>query len=150
VKPLLVGEVNPYGSDPEFDLYPSPPRSAGGRMCRLILGMDTDAYVELYDRVNLCIGRWSAPEAGERAARIVRINPSGSIVLLGARVCGAFGFPYLPYSTIGRFTLLPHPSGRSRAWNEPGAYDRARKALWDAGCPTGSGKTSCCMPAEGR
>jgi hypothetical protein len=31
MKPLLVGESNPYGGDPAFALYPSPPGCAGLR-----------------------------------------------------------------------------------------------------------------------
>ncbi len=39
MKPLFVGESNPYGNPERFDLYPEPANSAGGRLCRLVLGV---------------------------------------------------------------------------------------------------------------
>lgn len=44
-----------------------PERSAGGRLCRVVLGLDVAPYLALYARVNLCAQRWNAREAaGER------------------------------------------------------------------------------------
>lgn len=91
MKPLLVGEQNPYGADPKFALYPYPENSGG-----------------------------------ERPA----------IVLLGAKVVRALNFTaYTPFLWIRAtwLVILPHPSGLSRAWNEPGAYERARAVLREAG-----------------
>jgi hypothetical protein len=143
-RPLLVGEANPYGADPEFALYPSPPGCAGDRLCRLVMGLDPDDYLERFDRTNLCPGRWAARQAratagGIRAAR----KGGGLVVLLGAKVCAAFGLEFRPFTTIWRHTdlgpadvcgaILPHPSGLSRAWGRPGAFERARAVLREAG-----------------
>lgn len=65
-------------------------------------------------------------------------NPYG---LLGAKVTRAFGFGFQPFTAWRHYLLgshttyvcLPHPSGLCRAWNEPGAYARARGALRGAG-----------------
>lgn len=81
MKPLLVGEQNPYGADPKFALYPYPENSAGGRLCFKVFGLTRHEYLARFDRVNLCSGKWSM----------------------------------------------------SRAWNEPGAYERARAVLREAG-----------------
>lgn len=45
-KPLLVGESNPYRSDPHFALYPAPDGCSGHRLCRLILKMGRRDYLE--------------------------------------------------------------------------------------------------------
>ena len=146
MKPLLVGEANPYGSDPYFALYPDPPNSAGGRLCRKVLGLAEDDYLERFDRVNLCPRTWSWKQARARAADIVleRRGTGAPVVLLGAKVAAAFGLSFRPFSFVGggglgmldgipRHVMLQHPSGRSRAWNFPGAYERAREVLRGAG-----------------
>lgn len=139
MKPVIVGEHNPYGSSPEWALYPSPPESAGGRLCRLVMGLSEDDYLRLFRRANLlATARWSAPAAREAAGKV---DLSCGAVLLGSRVARAFGLAARgPFSVVdfdsfsgsGPIVLLPHPSGRCRAWNEPGAFDRAREALSDA------------------
>ena len=135
VKPLLVGETNPYGGADEFALYPTPPGCTGHRLCHLILQLDADEYLERYDRANLCVGKWSAPRAREEALRLSSKHQAGTIVLLGSKVCSGFGLPFRPFeTTVGaRFVVLPHPSGLNRMWGEPGAFDRARAVLREAG-----------------
>lgn len=148
MKPLFVGESNPYGSFPEFALYPEPQHSAGGRLCRLVLRLDPDDYLERFDRVNLCVGAWDLRAAAKEADRLrseAAENGSRTIVLLGAKVCSAFGLAFMPFTVIDGFSLrhpfadsgnvvrLPHPSGLSRAWGEPGAFERARATLRQAG-----------------
>lgn len=144
MKPLLVGEQNPYGSDPRYALWPKPERSAGGRLCRLILGIEMMAYLRTFDRVNLCAGSWSHREAVERASALMARpidktdldTPPRIIILLGSKVCRAFQVPFVPFtedSTIGdpclRVLILPHPSGLCRVWNMPDSYERARQTL---------------------
>lgn len=147
MKPLLVGEANPYQSDPRlaqrFALYPDPPRCAGWNLCHRVMGLTEREYLTRFDRVNLCAGKWSMREAREHAARLAFLRPPSTPVagevhgrkflLLGAKVCKAFEVSFTPFITLGRFTILPHPSGLSRAWNEPGAYERARSVLREAG-----------------
>lgn len=131
-KVILVGEANPYGADPRYALYCDPPESAGGRLCHVILKMTAHQYLRTFDRTNLCPSKWSMPVARARAKELLATG--APLVLFGAKVCSAFGFAFVPYSyvvTEGVFLpapilRLPHPSGLSRAWNEPGAYDRAR------------------------
>ena len=140
-KPLLVGEANPYGSDPAFALYPSPPGCSGERLCRLILGLDPDDYLDRFDRVNLCPRAWDELEARSRAATLfVEAHARGvPIVLLGAKVTRASGTDFVPFTVLARTSLcptrvvLPHPSGLARAWHAPGAYERARAVLRGAG-----------------
>lgn len=142
MKPLLVGESNPYGSDPEYALFPNPGNSAGARLAR-ILGMDVSAYLRAFDRVNLIPGMvcpcdrhrggWCPPCA--RAAAKGLTAPFR--VLLGARVTAAHGAQFHPFTTVefgggerrGWWLLLPHPSGRSRLWNDPVNTPRVRAAV---------------------
>lgn len=139
MKPLLVGEDNPYSADPRYALYPDPDQSAGGRLCRVILKMTRMEYLRTFDRVNLCDDqRWSMPVARARAALLREERRGGSLVLFGRKVAEAFGLGHVePYKIVGEcadmvttaFFLLPHPSGRSRAWSEPWAVKRARDLL---------------------
>lgn len=146
MRPLLVGEANPYGSDPSFALYPSPPGCAGDRLCRLVLQLDPDDYLSKFDRVNLCPRERSTAEARVRAADLLaRARAGGSaVVLLGAKVARACGSAFDPFTVLERTPLhplrvvLPHPSGLSRAWNEPGAYERARSVLRGVGVLPGA------------
>jgi hypothetical protein len=141
VKPLLVGEANPYGADPRCALYPEPPSSAGGRLCRQVLGLEPREYLRLFDRANLCPQRWSVREARVRAEALLD-ERRPAYVLLGRKVAEAFGFgDRAPFSTVlvgyslidggadSRVYLLPHPSGLCREWNVPGAFERARRLL---------------------
>lgn len=134
-RPLLVGELNPYGGDPSVALYPLPPHASGGRLQR-ILGLSTTQYLRLFDRANLCVGAWDLAEARASAGQILADPTRTHLVLLGAKVsrvfCGVFE-PFTLRATPGRpgqlVATLPHPSGLSRAWNEPGAELRARELL---------------------
>jgi hypothetical protein len=122
---LLVGESNPYGNDPHFALYPSPERSAGYRLCVLIFEMQRKDYLELFDRCNLCVGLWSMRRARKKAATLA----DRWAILCGAKVARAFGHEFRPLEVIGDHLIIPHPSGLSRAWNEPDAMKKVRDAM---------------------
>jgi hypothetical protein len=129
VRPLIVGEHNPYGSDPHFALYPAPAGSAGARLA-VILAMRRGQYLEAFDRVNLLTrDRWSLPLAREAAARLAHRRR----VLLGAKVCAAHGVDFAPFHRVAGDgwwgVVLPHPSGRCRIWNDAGSSDLARAAV---------------------
>lgn len=140
---LLVGEVNPHGSDPRHALYHLPRTSSGNRL-RCILGLTDLEYHRLLDKANLCEGEWSSKQAAPRLAELV-LSRRGVVVLLGARVRAAarrmiklaYVDPDPGVEFFGRVTLgsgvvlvsLPHPSGLCRLWNEPGTAARARALL---------------------
>lgn len=137
---VLVGELNPYGSDPRFALYDEPKHSAGGRLRRMVLGLPRRIYFgELFERGNLCVGRWSATAARAQAARVLEERPDATIVMLGRKVAGAFaaasGVPVLaPCTRVGRLVSIPHPSGLCRAWDRPETLPRVRALLAES-CP---------------
>ncbi len=135
--PILVGEVNPYGAEPEYALYCLPENSAGGRLQRLVLGVRRTRYLD-FPRYNLCVGKWSIRAARLEAERLRLVQHRGrKLVLLGSKVCGAFGVPFVPCSLQGgvdsadtcTYVVLPHPSGLNRFWNEPGAFEMARATV---------------------
>lgn len=135
-RPILVGESNPYGAEPYFALYPHPVGSSGHRLATAILWLSRQRYLDLFRRVNLCAGVWSLREARAEAERIdieatVRRT---SIVLLGSKVCAAFGVKFEPFSeSVGwgwyKRVVLPHPSRRCRLWLERGSYTKARELV---------------------
>lgn len=76
------------------------------------------------------------------------LETSAPYVLLGAKVSSVFGWllnredfkPFTRHEETAyvrtrprSYIILPHPSGLSRAWNEPGAFERARGVLREAG-----------------
>ncbi len=137
MRPLLVGESNPYSVDQRNALLPWPAQAAGNRL-RMILELTDREYLRAFDRANLVLGhRWSLRAARDGAAYLLRQRPIGTFVLLGRRVAQAFGYRDEPFSVLQSqapgtdhvFYLLPHPSGRCREWNRPGAAERARRLL---------------------
>jgi hypothetical protein len=136
---LLLGEDNPYGSDPSFSLYCYPPRCAGYNL-RRILGLPQHQYLGLH-RANLCDGTWSNKRARERASELlVPLSSHPVIVMLGRKVTDAMrraamiDGEIVPFSTKGccpglTLVSLPHPSGRNAAMWNPKARARAREIL---------------------
>lgn len=147
MKPLLVGEANPWQSDYEsamyFALHPDPPHASGGRLCYLIMQLDERTYLRSFDRADLCFPKWSLPEARKRASELVSERDGGDVIVLcGTKVAKAFGLTYEPF-VVRRFhsestglptmVMLPHPSGLNRTWHQPGALQKARTVLIETG-----------------
>lgn len=133
-KPAIIGEQNPYNSPPCFDLYPLPKGCAGHRLATKVLGMKIGMYLELFDRFNLCRGPYNAMEAAHAATYLA--SRGRQCILLGRKVCSAFGANYAPFTVRKavkcggvNVLVLPHPSGRCRAWNDPESFELARLAI---------------------
>lgn len=136
MKPLLVGELNPYGAEPAMALYPLPFGASGHRLVT-IFGIGPGEYMDRFDRVNLCTGTWGW-DAAFCAARRLLDECRPAYVLLGAKVRRAFSVAaavQIPASfmvvktAVSRLYSLPHPSGRCREWNDLDAVRRARDLL---------------------
>lgn len=154
---LLLGEDNPQSDDPRHALFPEPPGCAGNRLQEKIFKVDHALYLAMW-RTNLCNPTWELQAARARAlviapqaATVADAVPWKTIVLLGAKVMRAFAeahsIPEMPpfaerrwcrayVETPGNVSVhsepliyLPHPSGRSQAWNAPAAVHRARALL---------------------
>lgn len=125
----LVGEDNPHSRDPRYALFDKPDHCAGGRL-RQILGLHRTGYLFALARRNLCAATWNDLEAKATADLIAAESGELVVVMLGRKVATAFGRAWLaPFERDGRFVAIPHPSGRNRAWNDPGAVDRTRTLL---------------------
>lgn len=94
----------------------------------------------MMERTNLVRGEWHEAHAAANAAHLWR-NENYSkreVILLGDRVHKAFEragapvkdlvpFEWRKTSLLGRIVRIPHPSGRSRAWNDPAVRKVAAK-----------------------
>lgn len=136
-RPLLIGETNPYGSIAYYALFPKPKGSAGYNLCHKVLGLTDRDYLYKFTRINLCDDGWDLGRAKDHVLKI-RAERQGPYILLGAKVCLAFGMPFSPFTVqTSLFAtgvnvdmyILPHPSGRSRLWNDPGSIKKARELL---------------------
>lgn len=153
---LLVGESNPFGGGTVFDLWPEPRGSSGGRFAGL-LGMERGEYLRTFDRVNLLRGRrWSPSLARESASRLehrrrillgARVAAAHAVPFrplfsnyttheefcLGWRAAAAMyggqAASCAPGARCVRLLVLPHPSGRSREWNDVRVRSEAREAV---------------------
>jgi hypothetical protein len=142
----IVGELNPYGADPRFALYDEPAIASGFRLRTLVLGLERRTYLnsQLIERVNLCVGRWSADHAARRVRLILHRDVAPmAYLLLGRKVQRAFGFRPVDQVWSERLAIagsprsnyyvgIPHPSGRSRAWNDPALSTLIRDTLRSA------------------
>lgn len=147
MKPLLVGEANPYQPDEAsamaYALYPDPPHASGGRLCTYVMGLTPHTYLRAFDRTDLCHPKWSIKAARAKAAQLMAERAPGNVlVLCGAKVAAAFGLPSTPFQIYGLDdgmgrapvrVVLPHPSGLCRVWHQPGSVQRAREVLKEAG-----------------
>lgn len=145
--PIIVGESNPYGADPHFALYPEPDGCAGWRLCYKVMGLRRGTYMSSFERVNLLQGpKWSAPRAREAAGELLMNSGSLVWILLGRKVSEAFHFlghrppecrEWISIPLAERIlnfpnrsaVLLPHPSGRCRAWQDPTMVKTCRELL---------------------
>lgn len=148
-KPIIVGLHNPYSSLTEDALVPYPDTSAGGRLFAMLNKIDVtclgargfrasahkSVYVMSLDRRNL-LDRLDVNLGMQRASARIAANemlltfPEGAtVILLGKQVFTAFNaclgqklqlmliHPQVVDGITWRW--LPHPSGRSTAYNDP-------------------------------
>jgi hypothetical protein len=166
-KTWLVGEHNPYGADSYYALYPAPDGSAGARLCDF-LDLTRREYLRRFERRNLLSSLpWSAKRAREAAAALrAELVDGDCLVLLGAKVARAFGYDFeilkkhreivredergggFAQLVICRVLVAPHPSGLSRAWNDPTMPARLRAALEDLERPSPDALSTAEIGAE--
>ena len=98
---------------------------------RALLDLTDAEYLRRFRRTNLCVGGWDAELARAAAAKLVARE--SRLVVLGARVSAAIGVSYSPFEQFAvekcKVLVLPHPSGKCRAWNDPAASERARSSV---------------------
>jgi hypothetical protein len=130
MKPVLLGMNNPHRvGDPL-----SPDATAGLRL-RELSGLSRVDYVAAFDRMNLLEARrWSARAARYAAVEVRRRLAGRRVVVLGREVWDSIGLPRVDwFVTIGRYgaawTLVPHPSGLNRCYNDDANVAAVRRLL---------------------
>ncbi len=138
---MRLRRVLVVGQAPSAETVGLPPLSgrSGGRMAAL-LGGD---FRERMRVVNL-LGFWPGRRGGKGdrfphyeaafRARLLRPGAHRAVLLLGrgvARCFGAAGWPFLEWRRLGSApaAVVPHPSGVSHWWNDPGNRAAARAFL---------------------
>ncbi len=110
---------------------------AAGRRLAALAGVPLVTYLRRTERVNLLDAypgeRWPSAEARDRARSLLPRLAGRTTLLAGRRVAAAFGVDAPWYEWVeldgGRVAVLPHPSGRSRYWNDPANRDAAAEFL---------------------
>lgn len=133
MRPLIVGR------DPGTDWEPHHiPLTRGSSARRLASFCGLDDPIELADHFELVnlyrepVTHWDRADAERRADNMRRLFTQGrKVVLLGNDVRTAFGmggFRVEPLTWYASGTLVchvPHPSGRTRYWNDPAHVAKA-------------------------
>jgi len=135
---LLIGESPAAGGVPEGALT-----GVCGHHLANLCGLEMSEYERLFARTNI----FDVPGAYSREGAILvtrhLVDPlvGKRVILLGSRVVAAFGqrphlFQWRAYLVGERssrvlFSHAPHPSGRSRFWNDQESVERAR-TFWEA------------------
>lgn len=133
---MLVGESPNRATVDRPDLWLLPDATNTPHTANVLLrltGWTLDQYLETFSRRTFL---WRAPgrtwpEEGRRHAReihrsVLELGIDG-IVAIGERVAMSFDMDLVPpFVWSGIVAYIPHPSGRSLAWTEPGARQRAK------------------------
>lgn len=133
-RPVLVGMNNPLSDNPHYALAPFPAGCTGWRVWRMLVDVRPASlrqeYMARFDRRNVLNARqWSDAQAREAGAALrakLGALPT-TVVVFGARTWAAMGLPpeapyVLPVQVPGlrpAWRRLPHPSGRTRYYNDP-------------------------------
>lgn len=135
-RPIIIGLFNPHSADPLHALAPTPQGSSGYRLWSMVNEVDPAVgklYRHVFDRRNLLtfdadvrkpVRHWL------EAKRMIETFQEGdTVVTLGNEVCRAFSenlsspihrTPIHPQVIDGvTWRMLPHPSGRTLAYNDP-------------------------------
>lgn len=148
---LLVGEAPTAEVAAVQDLWLHPSRTASGRRLRELSGLSVPAFLAAFERTNVLERSlepeepWPAAEARRRGLAALRFLGGRVVVMLGDRAATALlgrrtgGAPRLVWGRYPsldggtwRGVVLPHPSGRSRWWNDPARRERAAAVLREA------------------
>lgn len=131
---VVIGELNPYGTDPRYALYDEPHNSAGSVLRRRVFAVPRRVYFDshLFVRGNICTGVWNLTAARDRVKLVRAEYPESTYILLGRKVSSAFGYSGTLIAQSGNYVILPHPSGRNTMWNDPQVVQDVRTLLCTA------------------
>lgn len=142
---IVIGQAPGPNTDPTRPLDPYRPNSAGRRLLELT-GMDPRDFEKRFQRLNL-LQTWPGrhrrddkfpmqqAKAAAAAARPLLVLLGRPVVLLGRPVASCFGLGAAPWHEWlelpggSLWAVAPHPSGRSRWYNDP-IRKRAAERFW--------------------
>lgn len=131
MKTILIG-LDP-GEGPWNEVLPAEGYS-GGRLVRM-MDLSGDGYARTFDKVNLHPGIRDHHDDRPSARNLLPLLEGRRVVFLGRRVAEAFGIrrPFLRWNVEQDKRILsctiPHPSGKSRWWNDPRNRSDAEKFI---------------------
>lgn len=129
-QPLIIGDTGIKGEQGVCALYPFK-NSDGEYLCRIVLGLRPEEYLKKYGRVNLCNETWSVKEARKRAIEIM-FERRRLLILLGAKVCKAFGIRYEAFSVVYiagiQVVILPQARVKNPTW-KTGTHSMAQRLI---------------------
>lgn len=134
-RPVLLGMNNPLSAAAEHAFWPDPAGCSGHRLWQMLAGrmnVSKADFIRRFDRRNvLNTTEWNLPAALAAAPQIWAKLAGRRVVVLGLRAREALGLScevgVLEWAVTEDvlWCVAPHPSGRSRYYNDP----RARAAL---------------------
>jgi hypothetical protein len=138
----IVGEGPGKNTRTDCPMFPFPKTSSGWRLWKLS-GLELTEYLASFRRVNLTVSpEWNQEEAvaNAKALRAEAESTGTPLILLGARVSGAFSHDHEAFTWASEHMggvypdsiRIPHPSGRSPAYNNKEAQGLATKVLREA------------------
>jgi len=120
---IILGMCDPSGKGA---LLPYDAGSAGHRLWKMS-GMDLKTWLASFERVNLLPGkRWDEREALRCAKKFLARRKGKPVIALGLQVRKALE---ASGGDLRGVVFLPHPSGRSLAYNSPQARQGLRAIL---------------------
>jgi hypothetical protein len=155
MKPLLIGQAPGPNTDPDYPLFPVPRTSAGGRLQEL-MGLSRGEYLKAFDFVNVLRhfpgkhkrdDKFPMPLARAAADAMRPLLAGRRVILIGRNVASAFGLDEVDWHAwyevkvrrrclvsktpwTASMAVAPHPSGRSRWYNEADNRAQARQ-FWN-------------------
>lgn len=134
VRPLIVGED--YGhSETRYHIDRYALTGMSGKRLSELSGLTLIEFARRFERTNVVLRPelWEYPLiVSANVAELMERMHERKTLLLGTRVAAAFKSLEVPlFEWTTRWTdvtvaRIPHPSGRSRWWNEPANVERAR------------------------
>lgn len=122
---VIIGMCDPSGKGP---LLPHHPGSAGHRLWKMS-GMDLETWLASFERTNLLPGKkWNDDEAVSAAVKFLEGRRHGEpVIALGRQVEKALKTAAV--EELENVIFVPHPSGRSLAYNSAEVRQNLRSIL---------------------
>ena len=122
MKALIIGLVNDKSDDPGDAMEPFTPNGSGERLWRavnLVTKASRKEYVARFDFVNV---------TGNLTIHSMMKNRN--VIVLGREAWKMLGLPFTEwFGNVNSVYLIPHPSGKSHAFNDENVRIRVGKLL---------------------